>query len=256
VLPGVMGVEGFAEAAACVLPGWQVQAVEEVNYLAPFKFYRNEPRTVTITAVYHQQGDGMVADCRLIGKRALANQTEAQETTHFTARVRLSKVAPQAISTTVVPAITGPVIPRSDIYGVYFHGPAYQVVSRAWWDGHRIIGEFSPGLPANHQPPELPTLMAPRLIELCFQTAGVCEMAEGRMALPQHIDHVSFCGTAAEPVGALYAVVTPHSDYASFDAEVVDAAGSSYISLSGYRTVALPDAIDAEPFKALHAFMA
>ena len=46
-----MGIEGFAEAALCVLPGWHVAAVEDVNFLSPFKFYRDEPRTVTIEAV-------------------------------------------------------------------------------------------------------------------------------------------------------------------------------------------------------------
>ena len=45
VLPGVMGVEAFAEAALCLLPGWHVEAIEDVNFLAPFKFYRSEPRT-------------------------------------------------------------------------------------------------------------------------------------------------------------------------------------------------------------------
>ncbi len=46
VLPGVMGIEAFAEAALCVHPGWYVEAIEEVNFLAPFKFYRDQPRTV------------------------------------------------------------------------------------------------------------------------------------------------------------------------------------------------------------------
>ena len=42
VLPGVMGIEAFAEAALCVLPGWHVEAIEDVSFLAPFKFYRGE----------------------------------------------------------------------------------------------------------------------------------------------------------------------------------------------------------------------
>ena len=97
VLPGVMGIEGFAEAALCVLPGWHVEAVEEVNFLSPFKFYRDEPRTVTVQAVYYLQGDSLVADCRLIGRRTLPNHPEPQETVHFTARVRLSKQTPTAV---------------------------------------------------------------------------------------------------------------------------------------------------------------
>ena len=94
-------------------------------------------------------------------------------------------------------------------------------------------------------PSELPTLMAPRLIELCFQTAGVWEMgAQGRMGLPQHIDRVSSSPLLLAPEFAdarLYAVVTPDPDRGSFDAEVVDAKGNRYLHLSGYRTVAVPE---------------
>ena len=55
-----------------------------------------------------------------------------------------------------------------------------------------MVGEMAKGLPGNHQPPEQPTLMAPRLIELCFQTAGLWEMgAQNRFGLPQHVEQVS-----------------------------------------------------------------
>ena len=110
VLPGVMGIEAFAEAALWMLPGWHVEAVEEVNFLAPFKFYRNEPRTVTIQAVFHPQGDAVVADCRLTGSRPLPNQAEPQVTTHFTARVRLTRQVAEAAP---VEALGEPAGPRS-----------------------------------------------------------------------------------------------------------------------------------------------
>ena len=100
--------------------------------------------------------------------------------------------------------------------------------------------------------------MAPRLIELCFQTAGVWEMgAQGRMGLPQHIDRVSSLLLPA-PESAdtrLYAVVTPDPVRGNFDAEVVDTKGNRYLHLSGYRTVAVPNAVDAERLKALQAAM-
>ena len=45
-----MGIEAFAEAAAALVPGWQVQAIEDVAFLAPFKFYRDEPRMAEVRA--------------------------------------------------------------------------------------------------------------------------------------------------------------------------------------------------------------
>ena len=257
VLPGVMGIEAFAEAALCMLPGWHVSAIEDVNFLAPFKFYRSEARTVTVEALIHPQADGLVADCRLIGLRPLPNQTEPQRTTHFTARVWLTK-QPLEVLTTLAPysPAAGRIIEAADIYRLYFHGPAYQVVERAWWDGNRVVGLMAKNLPDNHHPSELPVLMAPRLIELCFQTAGIWEMGvQSRMGLPQQIDRVALLRSPDLAEGRLYAVVTPNQAQGSFDAEVVDPAGNRYVQLSGYRTVSLPNSIDAEHLKALQMAM-
>jgi hypothetical protein len=252
-----MGIEAFAEAALCLLPGWRVAALEDVNFLSPFKFYRNKPRALTIDAAIHPQRDNLLADCRLIGSRPLPNQAEPQVTTHFTAQVRLSRQGLNAVTGLALGLPKGHVIDAADIYRLYFHGPAYQVVERAWWDGHRIVGLMAKGLPANHLPSELPTVLAPRLIELCFQTAGVWEMGvQGRMGLPLHIDRVSFFLSAPEfDATRWYAVVTPDPVRGSFDAEVVDAKGNRYLQLSGYRTAAFSSAVDAEPLKALQAAM-
>jgi acyl transferase domain-containing protein/acyl carrier protein/NAD(P)-dependent dehydrogenase (short-subunit alcohol dehydrogenase family) len=256
VLPGVMGVEAFAEAAQCLLPGWHIDAIEDVNFLAPFKFYRKEPRTVTVEAAIRPERDTLVAECRLSGQRLLPNQTDPQLTTHFTARVRLTKQTPTVVNVQALGNPSGHVIEAADIYRLYFHGPAYQVLERAWWDGHRIVGLMAKGLPPNHLPSELPTVMAPRLIELFFQTAGIWEMGvQGRMGLPLHIDRVSSLFLPQSPDTRLYAAVTCEQTRGSFDAEVVDAKGNVYLQLSGYRTVAVPNAVDADGLKALQAAM-
>ena len=257
VLPGVMGIEAFAEAARSVLPGWHVEAVEEVNFLAPFKFYRNEPRTVTVQAVFYANGEGLVADCRLTGSRPLPNQAEPQVTTHFTARVKLTQQVPEEQPATAPVTPAGACFEAADIYRVYFHGPAYQVLERAWLDENRVVGQMARNLPANHQPSELPTVMAPRLIELCEQTAGLWEIVEqGRMGLPLHIDQVTLWRAPDGVEGPLYAVVTPHPDSGTFDAEVVDGAGNCYVQVSGYRTVALPGGVDPELLRAIEPAMA
>jgi hypothetical protein len=251
-----MGVEAFAEAALALLPDWHVEAIEDVNFLAPFKFYRHEQRALTVEAVLHPQANSIVADCRLIGHRSLPNQIEPQTTIHFTGRVRLAKQSSKKVSGKALKP-EGNIIEAADIYALYFHGPAYQVVQKAWWDGKRIVGLLSDKLPANHHPAELLTHVGPRLIELCFQTAGICEMGiDGRMGLPLHIDRLIFSPQIAEvPNQPLYAVVTRKPEQSSFDAEVVDASGNCYVRLSGYHTVSVAGAIDPSKLKALQAAM-
>ncbi|HEY2019500.1 MAG TPA: SDR family NAD(P)-dependent oxidoreductase, partial [Bryobacteraceae bacterium] len=254
VLPGVMGIEAFAEAAHWMLPDWHVHAIEDVNFLAPFKFYRNEPRTLTVQAVFSSQGDAVVADCRLIGRRTLANQAEPQVTTHFRARVRLTRQTSEAVAAPPPPVPGASVVEASDIYRAYFHGPAYKVLERAWRDGDRVIGLMAADLPANHLPSDRPTLMAPRLIELCFQTAGLWDLGlHRRMGLPRHLDRVSLVHTPEPGEGRLYAVVTP-VEGGGFDAAIVGASGHCCLRVDGYQTVEFPTAgIDGAALDALHA---
>jgi acyl transferase domain-containing protein/NAD(P)-dependent dehydrogenase (short-subunit alcohol dehydrogenase family)/acyl carrier protein len=243
VLPGVMGVEAFAAAASLAFPDLSVVAIEDVEFLAPFKFYRNEPRPVTVSVGFRRDGEHIVAKCRLIGSRVLANQPDPQVTTHFTGTVRLADTPP-SVAGFPAPAAVGPELESGPVYDIYFHGPAYQVIDRVWNAGSDVVGSMAAGLPPNHMPADRSLATTPRLTELIFQTAGVWEIAtSGAMALPRHIERVVYTGKPTRAVGQLRAVVTPQAD-GSFDAVVVDEEGTGFVSLLGYRTVQLPTALD------------
>jgi hypothetical protein len=120
-----------------------------------------------------------------------------------------------------------------------------------------MIGQMKQGLPDDHYPADSPMSLAPRLIELCFQTAGLWEIGtHHRLGLPHSIAKVVFDRTPNRPEGPVYAVVTPGSEAETFDAQVVDASGNRYLSLNGYRMIEMPDAVDSEPVQALEAVMA
>ena len=218
-----MGIEAFAEAALWMLPGWHVEAIEEVDFLAPFKFYRNEPRTLTIQAVFYPHGDDLTADCRLIGSRPLPNQAEPQVTTHFTARVRLTK-QPQPVGV-AAPPLDIPdgsimeasrhlsrLLPRTSVPGCGAGVAGWK--SHHWPDGQEFAQQSPSARAAD--------ACSAAVIELCFQTAGLWEMSvQGRMGLPQHVHQVCLCATGVPPVpehgqdghgtpaeSRLYAVVT------------------------------------------------
>jgi hypothetical protein len=250
-----MGIEAFAEAALSLLPGWHIKAIEDINFLASFKFYHHDSRAITVQASVHPQAEGLLVDCRLVGRRSLPNQSDPRTTDHFTARVRLGKTAPSPSYATRPEPGVGATIDAHEVYRLYFHGPAYRVIEKAWWDGTRMIGRMAAGLTSNHIPESLPTIMSPRLIELCFQTAGLWEIASrSRMGLPQHLDSVTVL--APEPVGVqLFAVVTPDSNRGMFDADVVDANGQRYVHLSGYRTVEVPNDFSEEHLKAFRTML-
>ena len=200
VLPGVMGVEGFAETARALLPDWSVVAIEDVDLLAPFKFYRDEPRALELHALVRDGGHGaLIADCRLIGRRALAGQGE-QETVHFTGRVRLAREAPAAPLVAAPPADAAGVA-HDDVYRVYFHGPAYQVLDHAYGHDGVLVGCLALDLPADHEPRAAADRNRPAADRAVLPDRGrVGARRAGRMALPTHIDRLlRYARPAARP---------------------------------------------------------
>jgi hypothetical protein len=127
------------------------------------------------------------------------------------------------------------------------------VLDAAWQGDGRIAGRLHVGLPSGQVANDAPTLTAPRLTELCFQTAGVWEIGTtGQMALPLHLERV-VPATTAEPAGGATAIVEPVDD--GFSAIVVDDDGTALLRLEGYRTVPLPGTLDEALVAPLRAAM-
>jgi len=251
VLPGVMGIEAFAAAASIPFPEMAIAAIEDIDFLAPFKFYRDEPREIQIELQYTTDNGDVVGRCRLVGERTLAGHDEPTRTVHFRGTVRLSEDA-HGLRSGKVPAPSSRAAESDAIYQIYFHGPAYQVTERAWRDGETIAGTMAVTLPANNSPAGEPMVTAPRLTELAFQTAGVWEIGTaGFMALPSRIERIEYRPEAAE-AGAV-ALITRSE--AGFEALVVDDAGNGLVEMTGYGTAQLPTPVDGELAEPMRAAM-
>ena len=236
VLPGVMGIEAFAALARLVAPDLYVADVEQMEFHSPVKFYRDEPRTLTLNAIVRPAGDDMIADCSLSASRTVKGDDTPRWTTHFTGSVRLTAQSPAPERDEAPAGRPDRFASHDDIYGVYFHGPAYQVLAEGWRYDGGAVGRFAASLPADHLPQAEPTTTEPRLAELCFQTAGLCDIAaSGQMSLPAHADLIVTTGRP-QPGTPLFAVVHPASG-GGFDCHVVDASGKLLVRMDGYRTV-------------------
>lgn len=87
------------------------------------------------------------------------------------------------------------------------------------------------------------TVTRPRLIELCFQTAGLVEAGrDGRLALPSHVDRVEFITSNSVAESECRCEVLEGAD--GFDVTVVDAAGTTVVRVLGYRTIGVSDDLD------------
>jgi NAD(P)-dependent dehydrogenase (short-subunit alcohol dehydrogenase family) len=244
VLPGVMGTEAFAEVASLLCPGFHVAAIEDESFLLPFKFFRNQPATLHLGAVASPGGVGeIVVSAELRSVVQPKPELPAQERVHFKARVRMSREVPARPKVAFKkPAAKALGIGRGPIYAVYFHGPAYQVIERASVEADGVVALMAAGLPPNAKPGEAEALMAPRLLELCFQAAGLWLLARRQtMGLPTALER-AVVYSAEEGAGEkrLYVTVEARGGGEAFDARVVDEKGLVHAEVLGYRTVALP----------------
>ena len=244
VLPGVMGIEAFAEVASVLCPDHALAAIEDESFLLPFKFFRNKPATLHLSGVASPTPDGEILVTTTL--RSIIQpkpELPAQERVHFRGRVRMGRKPPARPTVAFrKPKQKSLDIGREAIYQTYFHGPAYQVIERAAVDEESVVALFARDLGPNTDPRGVDIVSAPRLLELLFQAAGLWLLVQREtMALPTSLDQAVFVRRSEVPrEGRLYAVVEVQGAGRAFDARVVDEKGRVYVELLGYRTVALP----------------
>ena len=256
LLPGVMGIEGFSVAAKHVSSvlgspnaGFDVTGLQDVEFLAPFKFYRGEKRRITWKAQVYREAEGLVA--KVVLESTLALKVRPDEVVqHFTGIVHLAAMSETPREKTGKPpkwngAYT---VGAEDIYKLYFHGPAFQVLDGVQRSGDTVLGKLHKNLPPiTDQEKSLVTI--PVLVELCLQTAGVWEIGEsGSLALPRSIGDLSLYDQKPNGV-PIYAEVKPlHSAEGEirFDARVIDSKGHLYLELHNYRTARLPYSVEPD----------
>jgi NAD(P)-dependent dehydrogenase (short-subunit alcohol dehydrogenase family)/acyl carrier protein len=265
VLPGVMGIEGFSIAARHITSTLAIEhgeleviRLEDIHFLAPFKFYRDQPRSLTWKAVPVREAQGLVVNVVLESTLALKTRT-AQTLQHFSGKVYLQPASqkPAVEAMAEPPNWTGrTTVGADDIYRLYFHGPAFQVLEGVQTEGDHVLGKLN-----SHLPPFTSTghslLSTPILVELCFQTAGIWEVGKtGILALPHSIESLTLHNRQVNGE-AVYAEVSPmtHADGTmSFNARVIDSAGRLYLELHNYRTIGLPYSVEkhlVEPLQKL-----
>ncbi len=263
VLPGVVGIEGFSIAAkhiASVLASgsrdFEIDHLEDIQFLVPLKFYGNKPRTFYWHAIARRTAGELSVEVSLESdlKR---HSGQVEHVLHFQGRVYLTQSQPVKGVVAAAPKWTKkPALHADEIYRLFFHGPTFQVLDAAQPSHNTLLGKFNKKLISKEEPNDaLPAI--PMLIELCFQTAALWEAGKtGTLALPKSIGSLK---TYPQPINgvAIFAEVTPNEreDRITFDARVVDEKGNIFLELSDYQTSPLPYPAEEEIIAPLQAIL-
>ena len=177
---------------------------------------------------------------------------ERRETLHACGWVLLAAALPAAPPPEEPPG-ERPGVTSPEVYGVFFYGPSFRVLEAGWRHGEGAVGREPLNLPLHPLPPGAPGATDPRRLELCFQLAAAWRLGrDGNLGLPRSCDRISWGLAADAGAPPAVAIVEPRDDGA-FDARVLDREGRRLLTLTGYRTVALPGTVDGgavRPFRA------
>jgi hypothetical protein len=136
----------------------------------------------------------------------------------------------------------------TDIYRLFFHGPAFQVVERAVSTDHTLVARLASPRPLERG--AAPGFTLAHAIEAGMQVAGLADVASAaRMTIPHRVDSIVWSGERRpEPPVTAFA---RRGDDGSTDARIVDAAGRVHLVLRGYRTAPLPHPVAPESVREL-----
>ncbi|MBA4383704.1 MAG: beta-ketoacyl synthase, partial [Anaerolinea sp.] len=244
VLPGVVGIEGFTRAAkhissalAAAKSGFVVERLEQIEFLAPFKFYGNKSRAMAWKAGATRIKEGLRVDVTLESDTERING-KVDHVEHFKGQVYLTLKDIVSPNNAVPPKWSkNKEVSSNEIYQLYFHGPSFQVLEAAQRSGSSVLGRFNNNL-ININADEPGLFTTPLLIELCFQTAGLWEAGStGNLGLPHSIGKLRVYRNVTNG-DTIFAEVKPKEidGQLYFDARVVDSKGIIYLDLMDYRT--------------------
>ena len=264
LLGTAVGIE-LMTRGAIELVSAPVSRLSDIQILAPLIIPSSEQATVHVRV--ERRTDGAL-DCAVGGRVG-----SAPPIAMFTATVHTSRVAPTAPGMIID---TLPQVGSDEIYELFFHGPAFQVIHGATFTTAGVVCQLAEGLPPLTSACDPIGDQRIRRVEACLQTAGLLEVASThRMMIPGRIAELRwFDGPSsdaneasddAEPSDDSDRLMTaqarrlPTGDQATsrFDISLVDQRGAVRLAVLGYETCPLPFHSDRTALLALaHAFAA
>lgn len=225
--------------------------IEGISVLDPVVIREGKPQRIVVV---FDPSSG-IDDRRCFRTRLISPGGETTGIQHFTADFVLYSQDVANLRRRELPFFpNAPMVNCEDVYKVYFHGPAFQVIASAQIVDKKAIAQST--LQNAHA--RIPSVA--RLVEFGLQTSGLLELAStGRMMIPNRIDRISLSARSdVNCVNAAYAIAqngTSMDGHPAIDIEIIDVAGNVVIEIEGYQTLELSFDHDRTASKILRALL-
>jgi hypothetical protein len=267
ILSTVMSLEAMGEAVLKLRPGSVIRSVNGLAKRRPLFVTDGAPEIIEVEVV--AEADDALR-CRIVSDPDGSRVPHDEALLHVAAQ--LPGPRPSAAPLT---GRAGPAVAQALIYRLFFHGPSFQIIRSAHLRQGCLIATLDTDLPPLVNA-HAPSAVAPRLIELCLQGAGLLELeTTGRMMIPRSLDLVMRhsdlnCGSGRP----LRAVVRRRLEFAGsapkdpreprvdladpnaplvFDAAVLDEDDHVHLEVRGYRTAPYDQPVDGAAVAAIAA---
>jgi len=252
LLPTALCLEALAAACARLRPGMALEA-QDIRVA--------EPCLVPVGGQHEVQAllEAPAGEDGAVDATLFSTSGDGACRTHMQARFRPQAQRPASDLLQEAIDLQTPV-PGATVYRQFFHGPAWQVVANAGWNGGRLVARLATGLPPLLHPGPRPGVLAPRLVELALQSAGLLEIAcSGRSMIPHAIDSVRRFLPLDEHSGEPLLAIARRAgsggagESGAIDIDVCTTDGRAVLGVRGYHTLPLPFASDPHSLARLAA---
>ncbi|HAF96652.1 MAG TPA: hypothetical protein DCG50_11495 [Elusimicrobia bacterium] len=240
-VPGVMGLETFAEAASAV-SGAAPQALKNVHFTVPIKLLREKPVEIIIKAGAAGTGFEFKIESDFVNARGIKM---GNTRTHFTAEAGArSKSSWEKLEKPELPKARKYAVTGETIYKTYFHGPSFQVLAG-------LLSIQKESVLAVYKRPEAPLwktahpklIFHPMVIESLFQACGYRDVHfERKITLPDAVEEVTVYDNNPHDPAELYLYGlykgADEDGKTLYDAYAFDADFNLFAEIKNYRMIA------------------
>ncbi len=170
-VPGVMGIETFAEAAAAI-SGEKPKALKDLRFTVPIKLLRGKPVAALVRANAARSGYDLRIESDFVNAKGVKLGSTK---THFSARFEpgVQAGAWEALDKPELPRHGKYKITAEEIYKVYFHGPSFRVLDGILSiEKDAVLGVFKKPTASLWRIKTPGLLFHPMVLEALFQTCG------------------------------------------------------------------------------------